>query len=88
MELKSQWNNNFIQPERRQAAEAAMDEYLLEHFGSASSAFNCKVSFNNTHKQPNHPWNIAIVKGIALSTRGLPPSSCTNKGWEVKFFDN
>jgi hypothetical protein len=65
-----------------------MAEYLIDHFGSASIAFNAKVSFNNSHQQPNHPWHIAIVKGTAMATRGLPPCANANKGWEIKFFDD
>lgn len=88
MELSAHWKNVSIQNEKRIAAEREMEEYLIDHFGSASDAFNSKVSFNNSHQQPNHPWHIAIVKGTALATRGLSPCANTNKSWEIKFFDN
>jgi len=88
MELSAHWKNQFIQPEKKASAERAMEEFLLAHFGSASNAFNSKVSFNNSHQPPNHPWHIAIVKGEALAIRGLPPCGIQNKGWEIKFYDD
>ncbi len=88
MELSAHWKNQSIQPEKRANAERVMEDFLIAHFGSAAIAFNEKVSFNNSHQQPNHPWHIAIVKVESMAIRDLPPCGTQNKGWEIKFFDN
>jgi len=74
MELHVQWKNASNTDARRHKVESDYEEFLINHFGSASSAFNCKHNFEMQHQPAGPPWNIGIVKAEGFATRDLLPS--------------
>jgi hypothetical protein len=93
MKLKAHFQDQSIPKDQRLRAEADLEAYLIDHFDGEKNAFIQKQAFNMQGKPPKHPWNIAIVKGIGLATRGFPPSSCRGvdgKGLkcEISFMDD
>lgn len=78
MELKATLRNSFLTATQRMRAENVLEDFLIDHFGTAESAFKCKKHFDATNKQPNHPWHIAVVKAIGIASRDLKPSERLN----------
>lgn len=87
MYLKAKWNETRIPAATVGRVESEIEDFLVDHFGSASAAFNAKAAFVVQHKPANHPWPIGLNKAIDLATRGISPGIKQGLNIQLKFFD-
>jgi hypothetical protein len=88
MYLKAKWNETRVSPSVIAQVEVEVEDFLLSHFGSASTAFNMRAAFLQQHSPPNHPWNIGFNKAVDLAVRGISPSVKKQMSVpKISFFD-
>lgn len=89
MYLKAHWTENRVSQSVIAQVETDVEEFLLNHFGSASIAFNMKAAFIQQHSPPNHPWNIGFNKAVDLAVREVSPSIKKSMPVpKISFFDD
>jgi hypothetical protein len=89
MYLKAQWTENRVSQSVIAQVETDVEDFLLNHFGSAAIAFNMKAAFIQQHSPPNHPWNIGFNKAVDLAVREVSPSIKKSMPVpKISFFDD